>query len=109
MRLERIKTELKVPHQPVDKKLVKPPRGLIMYGPPGQLHILLDLFYSFQYKRYWQIGYIGEISEEVIGIIMVGPPLAAGELNRSLVGESERIIIALCSRSYQVPYAMSCI
>ncbi|CAF5181788.1 unnamed protein product, partial [Rotaria magnacalcarata] len=44
-----------------------------------------------------------------MGIIMVSPPLAAGELNRSLVGESERIIIALCSRCYHIPYAMCCV
>jgi len=40
-RLERIETELNTPHKPVDKQLVKPPRGLIMYGPPGKLEILL--------------------------------------------------------------------
>ncbi|CAF1234760.1 unnamed protein product [Didymodactylos carnosus] len=38
-----------------------------------------------------------------LGIVMVGPPLAAGELNRSLVGESERILIALCSPCNHVP------
>ena len=40
---------------------------------------------------------------------MVSQPLAAGELNRPLVGESERILIALCSRSYHIPYAMCCV
>jgi len=40
---------------------------------------------------------------------MVGPPLAAGELNRSLVGESEKILIALCSRCKHIPYATCCI
>lgn len=44
-----------------------------------------------------------------LGIVMVGPPLAAGELNRPLVGESERVIIALCQRCYRVPYAMCCV
>ena len=44
-----------------------------------------------------------------LGICMVGPPLAAGELNRPLVGESERVIIALASRCHRVPYAMCCL
>ena len=44
-----------------------------------------------------------------LGIAMVGPPLAAGELNRPLVGESERVIIALASRCYRIPYAMCCL
>lgn len=44
-----------------------------------------------------------------LGIVIVGPPLAAGELNRPLVGESERVIIALASRCHRVPYAMCCL
>ncbi len=44
-----------------------------------------------------------------LGICMVGPPLAAGELNRPLVGESERVIIELASRCHRVPYAMCCL
>ena len=44
-----------------------------------------------------------------LGIAMVGPPLAAGELNRPLVGESERVIIALASRCNRIPYAMCCL
>lgn len=38
-RLETIETELNTPHQPVNEQLVKPPRGLIMYGPPGKFQI----------------------------------------------------------------------
>ncbi|CAF5102899.1 unnamed protein product, partial [Rotaria magnacalcarata] len=37
------------------------------------------------------------------------PPLAAGELNRPLVGESERIIIALCTRCNRIPYTQCCV
>ena len=44
-----------------------------------------------------------------LGVFMVSEPLAAGELNRSYVGESERILIALCTRCTKVPYAMCCI
>lgn len=36
-RLENIKTELAIPPKCVDKRLVKPARGLIMYGPPGKV------------------------------------------------------------------------
>lgn len=91
-RKEAIVKELDTRHQSVDKQLVKPPRGLIMYGPPGtgKSDILKKL-------------------AKKLGILMVGPSLAAGELNRSHVGESERIITALCTRARQVPYAMCCI
>jgi predicted nucleic acid-binding Zn-ribbon protein len=33
--INNIKTELSQPQRPVDKGLVKPARGFIMYGPPG--------------------------------------------------------------------------
>ncbi|CAF4671549.1 unnamed protein product, partial [Rotaria sp. Silwood2] len=91
-RLQTIEIELNTPHKPVQKQLVKPPRGLIMYGPPGT----------------GKSDILSKLAKK-LGIIMVGPPLAAGELNRPLVGESERILIALCSRCYQVPYAMCCV
>ena len=90
-RKKMIEIELNTPHRPVEKELLKLPRGLIMYGPPGtgKSDILRKL-------------------AKKLGILMISPPLAAGELNRSLVGESERIIVALCSRCYQVPYAVCC-
>lgn len=44
-----------------------------------------------------------------IGIHMVAPPIAAGELNRPLVGESERIISDICMRCHRVPYLMCCV
>lgn len=44
-----------------------------------------------------------------IGITMVAPPIAAGELNRPLVGESERIISDICMRCHRIPYLMCCI
>jgi transitional endoplasmic reticulum ATPase len=44
-----------------------------------------------------------------IGINMVAPPIAAGELNRPLVGESERIISDICMRCHRIPYLMCCV
>jgi SpoVK/Ycf46/Vps4 family AAA+-type ATPase len=44
-----------------------------------------------------------------MGISMVAPPLAAGELNRPLVGESERIISDICMRCHRIPYLMCCV
>ncbi|CAF3939418.1 unnamed protein product [Adineta steineri] len=72
--------------------LIKPNRGFIMYGPPGtgKSDIMSNLS-----KR--------------MGIAMVAPPLAAGELNRSLVGESERIINDICMRCHRIPYLMCCV
>ncbi|CAF1577898.1 unnamed protein product, partial [Adineta ricciae] len=44
-----------------------------------------------------------------MGVNMVAPPLAAGELNRSLVGESERVILDICVRCHRTPYLMCCV
>ncbi|CAF3710688.1 unnamed protein product [Rotaria sordida] len=90
--INNIQTELNQPQRPVDKGLVKPARGFIMYGPPGT----------------GKSEIMSKLSTK-LGIAMVGPPLAAGELNRPLVGESERVIIALASRCHRVPYAMCCL
>ena len=35
-RLSMIETKLNTPQAPVDDQLVKPPRGLVLYGPPGE-------------------------------------------------------------------------
>ena len=56
--ISNIRTELSQPQQPVDKGLVKPARGFIMYGPPGTYcfsyaHFLLRRSIVF---RYGQIG-----------------------------------------------------
>jgi SpoVK/Ycf46/Vps4 family AAA+-type ATPase len=44
-----------------------------------------------------------------LGIVTVAPPMAAGELNRPLVGQSEKVILALASRCHRIPYAMCCL
>ncbi|CAF4209270.1 unnamed protein product [Rotaria magnacalcarata] len=43
VRLNLIETTLNTPQQPVDNQLVKPPRGLVLYGPPGKLKCLICL------------------------------------------------------------------
>ncbi len=40
---------------------------------------------------------------------MVAPSIAAGELDRPLVGESERIINDICMRCHRLPYLMCCV
>lgn len=44
-----------------------------------------------------------------VGIAMLGPPLAAGELERPLVGQSEAVILDLCSRGHRLPHLMCCV
>ena len=41
-----------------------------------------------------------------LGIFLVSQALAAGELNRSLVGQTERLLDEICSRCTYMPYAM---
>jgi transitional endoplasmic reticulum ATPase len=78
------------------------------------LQVLLPSFYYFSFSKFDSLLGTGksEIMSKLstkLGVAMVGPPLAAGELNRPLVGESERVIIALASRCHRVPYAMCCL
>ncbi|CAF1473048.1 unnamed protein product [Adineta ricciae] len=91
--LDRVSTDYNVNQSGrSDKDLIKPNRGFIMYGPPGT----------------GKSDIMSKLSART-GICMVAPPLAAGELNRSLVGESERIIIDICMRCHRVPYLMCCV
>ncbi|CAF4826945.1 unnamed protein product, partial [Rotaria sp. Silwood1] len=70
------------------KKLsVKYGRGLLLYGPPGTGK--------------------SELLKKVAiyaGITMITPPLAAGELNRPLVGETERLLVDIMHRAVDLPY-----
>lgn len=45
-RLENITIELTIPPKYVDKQLIKPARGLIMYGPPGKVSYISKTFFS---------------------------------------------------------------
>ena len=76
----------------INRRLVKPHRGFIMYGPPGTGKSVI----------------MSKLAKKV-GIAMVGPPLAAGELERPLVGQSEAIILDLCMRANRLPHLMCCV
>ncbi|CAF1454924.1 unnamed protein product [Adineta steineri] len=91
--LERVSREYNVNQtNKCDRDLVKPNRGFIMYGPPGT----------------GKSDIMSKLSTRM-GVCMVAPPLAAGELNRPLVGESERIIVDICMRCHRIPYLMCCV
>jgi SpoVK/Ycf46/Vps4 family AAA+-type ATPase len=98
------------------RDLIKPNRGFIMYGPPGKLTkqtvssahnklLIINILFSLGTGK---SDIMSNLSKRM-GITMVAPPLAAGELNRSLVGESERIINDICMRCHRIPYLMCCI
>ena len=76
----------------IDRRLVKPHRGFIMYGPSGTGKSVM----------------MSKLANK-IGIAMVGPALAAGELERPLVGQSEAIILDLCMRGNRLPHLMCCV
>ncbi|CAF0880971.1 unnamed protein product [Adineta ricciae] len=76
----------------IDQRLVKPHRGFIMYGPPGTGKSVI----------------MSKLAKK-IGIAMLGPPLAAGELERPYVGQSEAIILSLCIRGNRLPHLMCCV
>ncbi len=110
--MENIKTELDTSPKYVDKQLIKPPCELIMYRPPGKFSYasknIFQLFVVFKEKGTGKSGIMSKLAVK-LGIAIVGPPLAARELNHPLVGESERILIVLCQRCYRIPYAMCCV
>jgi cell division protein FtsB len=94
-----------------DYDLIKPNRGFIMYGPPGKF--LQNLYLISIESKYFSIGtgksdIMSKVSTR-IGINMVAPSIAAGELDRPLVGESERIISDICMRCHRLPYLMCCV
>ncbi|CAF0843802.1 unnamed protein product [Didymodactylos carnosus] len=70
------------------KKLrVKFSRGLLLYGPPGTGK--------------------SELLKKVAvfaGITMITPPLSAGELNKPLVGQTEKLLFDMMSRAHLIPY-----
>ncbi|CAF1505896.1 unnamed protein product, partial [Adineta steineri] len=71
------------------KLKVKIGRGLLLYGPPGTGK-------SELLKR----------AAVYAGITMTTVPLAAGELNRPYVGETEKLLIDIMYRANTIPYLM---
>ncbi|UJR08366.1 hypothetical protein I4U23_012637 [Adineta vaga] len=72
------------------KLKVKYGRGLLLYGPPGTgKSELLKCAAAFS------------------GITTITIPLAAGELNRPLVGETEKLLVDIMHRSNTIPYLIT--
>ncbi|CAF1563663.1 unnamed protein product, partial [Didymodactylos carnosus] len=69
------------------KLIVKYGRGLLLYGPPGTGK-------SELLKR----------AAIFAGITMTTAPLAAGELNRPYVGETEKLLVDIMHRANTIPY-----
>ncbi|CAF4812052.1 unnamed protein product [Rotaria socialis] len=72
------------------KLKVKYGRGLLLYGPPGTGK-------SELLKR----------AAVFAGITTITIPLAAGELNRSYVGETEKLLVDIMHRSDTIPHLIS--
>ncbi|CAF5206889.1 unnamed protein product [Rotaria magnacalcarata] len=90
--LKIIEQNLSADNSKIDNRLIKLHRGFIMYGPPGTGKSVI----------------MSKLAKK-IGIAMLGPPLAAGELERPLVGQSEAIILDLCMRGNRLPHLMCCV
>lgn len=72
--------------------LRKPSHGLLLYGPPGTGKTQLC---SVIIKK--------------TGLFGLVPPLSSSELNRSKVGETEQLLIAIFHRALYLPYLLCCI
>lgn len=76
-----------------DRPLRKNSHGLMLYGPPGTGKTQLC---SVIIKK--------------AGLFDLGiPPLSSSELNRSKVGETEKLLMALFHRAFHVKYLICCI
>ncbi|CAF4556236.1 unnamed protein product [Rotaria sp. Silwood2] len=87
-KLQNLEIFLRINPKEAQKKLyVKYGRGLLLYGPPGTGK-------SELLKR----------AALFAGITMTTTALAAGELNRPYVGETERLLVDIMYRSNAIPY-----
>ncbi|CAF3825605.1 unnamed protein product [Rotaria sp. Silwood1] len=87
-KIRSLTTFLNINPKEAQKKLhVKYGRGLLLYGPPGTGK-------SELLKR----------TAIFAGITMTTTALAAGELNRPYVGETERLLVDIMSRANTIPY-----
>ena len=94
----------------IDNRLCKPHRGFIMYGPPGNVYSVLKNNITIEHSILGtgKSQIMKELAKKV-GIAMLGPPLASGELDRPLVGQSEKVILDLCSRGHCLSHLMCCV
>jgi SpoVK/Ycf46/Vps4 family AAA+-type ATPase len=72
--------------------LRKPSYGLLLYGPPGTGKTLLCT-----------------VIIKKMGLVGLVPPMSSAELNRSKVGETEQLLIAIFHRALYMPYLLCCI
>ncbi|CAF0879449.1 unnamed protein product [Didymodactylos carnosus] len=90
--LRTVIKNLKTSQTAISRKLIQLHRGFIMYGPPGTGKSYL----------------MSKLSKK-IGIAMLAPALAAGNLERSYVGQSEALISSLCRRANRLPHLICCL
>ena len=67
-------------------------RGMLLYGPPGTGKTVLT-----------------DILPSKIGLTPISYPLCASEVNRSLVGQTEKLLLELVSRAKKIPYLLCCL
>ncbi len=77
-------------------------QGILLYGPPGEYFFI---YFFFNVEIFVAGTGKTDITSKLakrVGLTEVSPPLASSELNRSLVGETERILIDLFERATKV-------
>ncbi|KAG2370739.1 hypothetical protein C9374_014262, partial [Naegleria lovaniensis] len=90
--LDRIKNQFFKAFQYSNTQGVSVPRGLLLYGPPGTGKTTIT-------------EHIGDL----IGLYQVVPPISSTEVNRSLVGETEKLLLDMCNRATLIPHLAACI
>ena len=67
-------------------------RGMILYGPPGTGKTVLTDDLPLK-----------------IGLTPISHSLSASEVNRSLVGQTEKLLLDLCNRARKMPHLLCCV
>ena len=65
------------------------PKGILFYGPPGTGKSAIS-------KKLC----------ELLGVTFAAPPMAAGDFNKGIVGDSERMLNEIADRANLVPWEM---
>jgi hypothetical protein len=93
---------------------VRTSRGILLHGPPGlgvcviyaAVRSLIDvcaLFLPFQFAGTGKTTLTYKLPKKV-GFTAMSPPLAAAEVNRSLVGQTEKLLVDLLTRAQRFPH-----